>query len=191
MGDRKREGIYRVPMDGDKDDEKIIDTQCPDSLALDYKSRYLYWIDGCNYQLGTSKVDGTLDHLLRTGANRFFPYGCSVLKSHIYWTQAGDVSFVYCFETKSAVEDEIYSQKNTIMRDIQIVHPSNQPSCKSLELKLAVAMHGSKSCYSPVLELGELDSCLQSCGHGNCILSPGECTCDEGWTGPSCLTGET
>lgn len=119
-------------MDGSEKDEKmIVESKCPFSLTLDYTSRDLYWTDGCDYQIRTSKIDGSLNHQIRTESNSLFPYGSSILDSHLYWTQAGEVSTVNCFETRAAVQDQIYSQRNTIMRDIQIVHPSNQLSRKS------------------------------------------------------------
>lgn len=132
MGDLDRHGIYRIPVDG-SEDEKMVDTVCPNSLTLDYKSRDLYWLDGCNYQIGTSKLDGSDSHLIETSGNQMFSYGTSVIDSHIYWsTKSVDGSSVYCFERKSGVQTLIYSEKDTIIRDVQIVHHSNQLSRKSI-----------------------------------------------------------
>lgn len=132
MGDLDRDGIYRIPVDG-SEEQKMVESLCPDSLALDYGSRDLYWLDGCNYQIGTSKIDGSESQLITTSGNQMFPYGSSVIDSHIFWsTKDGDESFVSCFERRTAVQTQIYSESGTIIRDIQIVHPSNQLSRKSI-----------------------------------------------------------
>ena len=131
MGDLQRDGIYRIPLNGGKD-EKIIDTECPFSLTLDYTSRYVYWLDGCNYQIGTSRIDGGSSRLLNTGSNNIFPYGSSVMDNHVFYTQAGAVSSVFCLETKTAVQDLIYSERSAAMQDVQVVHSSNQLSGKPI-----------------------------------------------------------
>ncbi len=119
----------RIPLNG-SNEEKMIHTECPYSHALDYRSRDLYWLDGCNYHIGTSKIDGSLKHVIKTGENTYFPYGASMFENHIYWAETGETSTVYCTETKAFNPDVTYSARNLVFRDIQIVHFSNQPSSK-------------------------------------------------------------
>lgn len=116
-----------------EEEEKLITSTCPHSIALDYTNGNIFWIDNCNYQLGTSKIDGSLDHFVPTGSNSYFSYGASVYNTHVYWIEAGETSIVDCFEMETSTQNRIYAITGTITRDIQIVHSSNQPSCKPCE----------------------------------------------------------
>lgn len=123
-------GIYRITIESG-DMLRIRDTHCPYSLALDYSASDLYWLDGCTYQLETSKVDGSNFHHIQTGANNFFPYGTAVYDGHVYWTQAGVTSSVDCYEVTSAQQNRVYSiTSSSFLEDIQIIHPLNQPPGK-------------------------------------------------------------
>ena len=128
--DSKRGGIQRIVVD-EREHEKIVHTDCPLSLTLDYRSRDLYWMDGCTYQIGTSKIDGSLYRLISRNGNNFFSHGSSVFQSHLYWTTYDDSKAnVYCYNVLTNAEDKIHSWNRIILRDLQLVHSSNQPSGK-------------------------------------------------------------
>lgn len=132
IGDLSREGIYKISLD-DKEEVKVVTSMCPNNLAMDYSNGNLFWVDSCTYQLGTSKIDGSQDHIVQTGSNSFFSYGASVYDTHVFWIEAGETSSVDCFEMVTSEQHRVYTTTGTITRDIQIVHSSNQPSRKSCD----------------------------------------------------------
>ena len=111
---------------------KVRDTDCPYSITLDYARRDLYWLDSCKYQLETSKIDGSNTHLIPTDYDNYFSYGASVYDGHVYWTRTGPTSFVDCLERQSAEQHRVYTVRNTILQDVVIIHPANQPSSKNI-----------------------------------------------------------
>lgn len=192
MGERLQ-GIYRMAVNGGER-EKISDTLCPYSLTLDYATRDLYWLDSCTYQLETSKIDGSNFQHIETDDDNYFSYGVSVHDGNVYWTQTGPTSYVDCYDMEAASQHRIYSVQNTVLQDIHIVDPSNQPSGKPIYEDLVLEVLSCTTMNNlfvsfPVAVLDMTDTCQQSCLHGNCIQ--GLCTCDPGWTGTACDTGET
>lgn len=126
--DSMRGGIHRILVDEQKN-EKIIPTRCPHSFTIDYMSRDIFWNDGCTYQTKTCKLDGSSSRLLDIG-HSFFSYGTSVFKSRLCWISNNERS-VFCSDVVNVDVKKIHTQ-GTIMRDMQLVHPLNQPSGKLL-----------------------------------------------------------
>lgn len=133
MGDSQREGIYRIEINTGEEMEIVGGTKCPTAISLDYSTRDLYWTQHCNYELKTSKMDGSNIRTLSSGLNQMFAYGASAYNNHIFWTQSNSNYSIECFERRTERHHRIYTLSGTgIFWDLEIVHPSLQPSSKPL-----------------------------------------------------------
>ena len=130
MGDTGRDGVYKLPLNGSEEVKLLDEIYCPDSLALDFKTRSLYVADGCSYQLSASNMDGSdYRSILIDERTVTFPKGSSVYHNDIFWTKRGKTSSVECFNKETVRHIGIYST-NELLSDLIIVHSSNQPSGK-------------------------------------------------------------
>ena len=129
IADTKKNGIYRYNANTGEELDIISDLQCPDSLSIDYSTRELYWLDRCNFQMETSKIDGSNHAILRTAGTNQFSYGASVYDSHIYYLQNhGNFAHVDCYNRKLDENHRIYSMNDLLLHDIQFVSEDLQPS---------------------------------------------------------------
>ena len=131
MGNFTR-GIYKILLNGTVEKE-VVPVDCPTSLHFDYQNKDLYYFSSCKQKIGTSRMDGSLSHPL-PGTYKFL-YGSSSFGNHLYWTHIADnTATVTCknmADTGGQQEPEdLYAMKDTFFRDLQVVHPSNQPSSK-------------------------------------------------------------
>lgn len=130
-GDRERNGIYRISVNGTGEQNEILSELCPHSLTLSYKTGNVYTLDSCSTNLKSSRIDGSNRKVLLSHIGYGFVYGSSMFENKLYWSQSsGEVSIVKSLNMSGSVSQGVFESKRRgeLFNDMMVVHPSNQPS---------------------------------------------------------------
>ena len=128
VGDRGRNGIYRIPVGGSRQPIDVLGIQCPLALALSYKTGNIYTVDSCSHYMKSSKIDGSDPETIMSDIGQGFVYGMSMFKDKLFWTQATATSYVKSLDMNTNITQNIFFKIGDIFNDIMVVHSSNQPT---------------------------------------------------------------
>ena len=128
VGDRGRNGIYRIPVGGSRQPIDVLGIQCPLAMALSYKTGNIYTMDSCSHYMKSSKIDGSDPETIMSDIGQGFVYGSSMFKDKLFWTQATATSYVKSLDMNTNITQNIYFKIGDIFNDIMVVHSSNQPT---------------------------------------------------------------
>lgn len=134
LGDQERTGIYSIPVSGEGEQKEVLsDVLCPYTMTLNYKTGNIYAMDTCSQVFKSSRIDGSNNRVIFDNSLHGFVLGSSMFEDKLFWTQSTTVSSVkYLDMNGSSTSEEVLLQTRGIYNDLVVVHPSNQPSGRTL-----------------------------------------------------------
>ncbi|KAI9558491.1 hypothetical protein GHT06_015278 [Daphnia sinensis] len=108
--------------------DSVSDGAWPNGLTLDYAAQRIYWIDARSDSIHTARYDGTDPReILRGHETLSHPFAIALFENHVYWTDWRTNSVIRANKW-NGTDVTVIQRTLTQPFDIQILHPSRQPS---------------------------------------------------------------
>lgn len=118
--------IERADMDGDKRSRIITsDLFWPNGLAVDKVTSYLYWTDAKLHHIKKSDFDGNFQQIVIDFRNEEHPYGITVTRSKIYWTDWKTLA-LHSAEKKNLTSRTIIAGNLEGLMDVKVIDASEK-----------------------------------------------------------------
>ena len=127
--------LNKASVTGDDISTLRSDLSCVNVLTIDYASVTIYWIDHCNYEIQSLRLDGdaTTHSFSLTSTIIQFASGLVIQNDTFYWSDQDGV-----FETKNTADAVVRTihglRRGFRATGLQLVHPTVQPQGKALIL---------------------------------------------------------
>lgn len=128
-GDRNKRGILRTSINGTGDPTEVLrGIGCPNSVALNCRTGFVYSIDACTGAMKTSRLDGSNEETLSRKITNGFVTSAAMYSDRFFWTTTQKLSAAVKYtEMESVSGHEYFTLRGDTFDDVAIVHPSNQP----------------------------------------------------------------
>lgn len=122
--------IERSSMDGDHSARKIIvnsDIQWPNALTIEYDSETIYWADAKLSRLERADFDGNNRVILAAEQIIRHPFGLTVGRENMFWTDWVKKSLSMCNKTFCKSTKELLIEDQFLPMDIHVFSKDRQP----------------------------------------------------------------